>query len=84
MVETDSKFEIALVMPEDNLILSATTAENKMEWFVNLQKCILNVLGKWWEFVSFLKEVFTEDLRTLFDHRSMPCESEFNLSILLC
>ena len=45
MVETDSKFEIALVMPEDNLILSAATAENKMEWFVNLQKCILNVLG---------------------------------------
>jgi hypothetical protein len=46
MVDTDRKFEIALIMPEDSLTLSAPTAENKMEWFVNLQKCILNVLGK--------------------------------------
>ena len=45
MVETDQKFEISLVMPEDTLLLSASTAENKMEWFVNLQKYILLVLG---------------------------------------
>ena len=45
MVETDQKFEISLIMPEDTLTLAAPTAENKMEWFVNLQKCILNVLG---------------------------------------
>lgn len=48
MVETDQKFEISLVMPEDTLLLSASTAENKMEWFVNLQKYILLVLGIFW------------------------------------
>ena len=45
MIDTDQKFEISLVMPEDALMLSAQTAESKMEWFVNLQKYILQVLG---------------------------------------
>jgi hypothetical protein len=36
-------------MPEDSLLLSAPNAENKMEWFVNLQKFILNVLGNFFE-----------------------------------
>ena len=46
MIETtDQKFEISLVMPEETLTLVTQTAENKMEWFANLQKCILNVLG---------------------------------------
>ena len=48
MIETtDQKFEISLVMPEETLTLVTQTAENKMEWFANLQKCILNVLGTW-------------------------------------
>ena len=46
MVETDQKFEISLIMPEDTLTLSAPTAENKMEWLFNLQKFVLNILGK--------------------------------------
>ncbi len=58
MVDTDSKFEIALVMPEENLILSATSAENKMEWFVNLQKCILHVLGMWRSLFHILQRRF--------------------------
>ncbi len=45
-MDMDRKFEISLVMPEDTLTLSAQTAENKMEWFINLQKCILHVLGR--------------------------------------
>lgn len=39
--ETEGKFEIALIMPEETLTLSTPSAEAKMEWFANLQRGII-------------------------------------------
>ena len=37
--------DITLVMPEETLILSAANHEQKNEWIVGLQRCVIETLG---------------------------------------
>ena len=38
--------EITLVTPEETLVLTATNHEQKNEWIVGLQRCVIDTLGQ--------------------------------------
>ena len=42
---TAEDLEITLVMPEETLVLTAGNHEQKNEWIVGLQKCVIDTLG---------------------------------------
>ena len=46
MIFLAEDLEITLVTPEETLVLTATNHEQKNEWIVGLQRCVIDTLGQ--------------------------------------